>query len=427
MPRSRFRVTHLCNLVMCAAYIFILNSFFFSFSYMTNFCHFFRRLFFPTLQMASANTAIDHVYNFCRNTNRTFVELMAGSRAINLKGTVATSQYHQSCPGSFEQIKFQRYGALYDLNILRKSGLSIADADEFWRLRECGLLPKQSTYLPHGESPGGVLPGRDSCFQCNKQEGVEETVTLIDFETSERIGARNQMMCPFHSDAEQWYDVAVTDALVVETCCIRKEWMGKLRTPPKGKPAVEGPLDYVFSTPRFFATRFLESSGLAKSPAGYIGLQFRAEKMVKQWKHFDRFMDEVHAKVDKAIEENTVDGVKPRIFYACDFLDGGSLSYHPSGRAKVNLMKLPNKIGEKHGALIQLSAEKDLPEALAANNNMLIAATELIIMARAKAFIPLVPSGRFQGMVNSEHKTHALEGGNRDIPITILKPIKKMD
>jgi len=57
----------------------------------------------------------------------------------------------------------------------------------------------------------------------------------------------------------------------------------------------------------------------------------------------------------------------------------------------------------------------------------LIAATELIIMARAKAFIPLVPSGRFQGMVNSEHKTHALEGGNRDIPITILKPIKKMD
>lgn len=378
-------------------------------------------------QMASANTAIDHVYNFCRNTNRTFVELMAGSRAINLKGTVATSQYHQSCPGSFEQIKFQRYGALYDLNILRKSGLSIADADEFWRLRECGLLPKQSTYLPHGESPGGVLPGRDSCFQCNKQEGVEEIVTLIDFETSERIGARNQMMCPFHSDAEQWYDVAVTDALVVETCCIRKEWMGKLRTPPKGKPAVEGPLDYVFSTPRFFATRFLESSGLAKSPAGYIGLQFRAEKMVKQWKHFDRFMDEVHAKVDKAIEENTVDGVKPRIFYACDFLDGGSLSYHPSGRAKVNLMKLPNKIGEKHGALIQLSAEKDLPEALAANNNMLIAATELIIMARAKAFIPLVPSGRFQGMVNSEHKTHALEGGNRDIPITILKPIKKMD
>ena len=346
---------------------------------------------------------------------------MGGSRAYNTKGTVVKSQYHGSCPGSQEQIKYQRYGALYDLNIMRKSGLSIADADEFWRLRQCGLVPKKSKYLPFGDHPGGVTAGQDGCYQClepkgdNEKQGAEELGTMFNFVTNERIGARNQMMCPFHNDAMQWYDVALSDEPVVETCCIRKEWLGRLKPPP-GVPNIESAIDYVFSSPRFFATRFLESSGLSTNPAGYIGVQFRAEKIVKQWKHWDRFVNETHAKVDKVIADNTVDGIKPKIFFACDFL-GGSLSFHPNGKVIKNLLKLPNAFGDKHGGLVQLSAETDLPEAVAADNNMLIAATELIIMARAKAFIALVPSGRFQGMVNNEHKTHALEGGDRDIPV----------
>ena len=167
--------------------------------------------------MASANAAVEEAFKFCVRTNRTFVELMAGSRAVNWKGTVVTGQYHQSCPGSAQQIEFQRFGSLYDLNILRSFGIDIADADEFWRLRECGLLPKESTYFPQSY----VNPDHGSCSTCN-----DNSETYIDFVTSERIGARNQVMCPYHDDYEKWFDVALSDAPVVETCCIRKSALG---------------------------------------------------------------------------------------------------------------------------------------------------------------------------------------------------------
>jgi hypothetical protein len=351
--------------------------------------------------MASANAAIEHAFRFSIRTNRTFVELMAGSRAVNWKETVVTGQYHQSCPGSAQQIQYQRYGALYDLNVIRAAGVDIADADEFWRLRECGLLPKESAYMPH--SNANAEHGK--CFQCN-----DNNQTFMDFITSERIGARNQVMCPYHEDLEQWYAFALTDAPVVETCCIRKEVLGRIKVPETLPELKDWKLRLVFSAPRSFADRFMAKHDLT-SGAGYIGLQWRAEKMVREWKHYDVFVAKIHERVDAEIAKFTVNGIKPKIYFACDFVKGGSMSYRPSSRAVANLMKVVDEMKARHGVLISFSPEEDLPEAIISNNFMLIAATETLILARAQSFTPLVPSGRFQGMIKAEHHSHNLDGG----------------
>jgi hypothetical protein len=43
--------------------------------------------------------------------------------------------------------------------------------------------------------------------------------------------------------------------------------------------------------------------------------------------------------------------------------------------------------------------------------NIYVQATEVLILARAKEFVGIVPSGRFQGMIASEHKHHHLDRG----------------
>ena len=63
-------------------------------------------------------------------------------------------------------------------------------------------------------------------------------------------------------------------------------------------------------------------------------------------------------------------------------------------------------------SVITLDLASDMPEAVAAGNNMLIAATEMLILARAKEFVPLIPSGRFQGIIAAERRHRALDGGS---------------
>ena len=150
--------------------------------------------------------------------------MFAGSFARNLKNTNALNQYHSKCSAPTTEIKHQRLGAMYDLDVFRKGGLQIIDVDEFWKLRKCGLIPEASLYLP-----GSLAnPKSGTCHQCtdNKKGGL---ATVFDFTNSERIGARNQAICGGGDHIATWHKHAMSDAPVIETCCVRKEAMKKMR------------------------------------------------------------------------------------------------------------------------------------------------------------------------------------------------------
>ena len=334
--------------------------------------------------------------------------MFAGSWGRNLKaGTTAKNQYHFKCPASAAQIQHQRLASMYDLGSLRKDGLQIIDVDEFWKLRRCGLIPKESTYLEGSLAKGTPdNPDAKSCFMCD-DDGEGGLKTTFHFTNSERFGARNQAICGMGAHISTWHKAALSDAPVIETCCIRKEAMKKLKAPP-GTPAA-APVRLVFSEPRFYADRFLEKHGIANG-AGYIGVQFRAEKLTREFKHWERYKNYTRDLVADSVKKHTLaDGTRPKVYLACDFSEGGSSSFRPNGRAKSTMMQIFHQITD-HYDTVFFSPKADLPEALEANNHMLIAGTELLILARGKDFIPLVTSGRYQSMVMREHKTHSLDG-----------------
>jgi hypothetical protein len=252
---------------------------------------------------------------------------------------------------------------VYDLDLLRASGVDIIEAQEFWKLRECGLLTQTSTFLPGGSK----LDHMSACFTC------EEGQTVFDFYTAERIGARNQGMCPYNDNMENWYSVALSEDPVVEVCCIRKESLKRIPIPDFLKKVKDVKLGWGFSKPRKFATRFVKSKGLADG-AGYIGIQWRAEKMTRQWKHWDEFVNQTIARIKVEVDKHTTaDGVAPKLYFASDFSKGGSMSYHPQGRALRVLLKVVNQIEDTFGKLVTFSPDEDLPEAIEANNFMMIA------------------------------------------------------
>lgn len=61
-----------------------------------------------------------------------------------------------------------------------------------------------------------------------------------------------------------------------------------------------------------------------------------------------------------------------QVYLACDFLEGGSSSFHPHGRARKTFMQVVEPLKKEYDVVF-FSPKIDLPEAIESNNHMLIA------------------------------------------------------
>lgn len=340
-------------------------------------------------QMGSGLKAVVALLTFARASNLTLVEPATGSAAAN-------SNFHSMCPTSPAIARFQTLGSVYNLDRLALAGFRVLPLTAFWGLERCGVLPSR-TVLP------GSWDSNGTCFTC---EGPAGNQTVFQHINAGRIHAGNRVMCGGKPEQNQWANIARglgSSPAFLDACCVRKNDGASSGHFTNGismraQPAV--PLE--FSFPREYASRFIEEHGLAD---GFVGVHWRSEKdrgWLKQGvaNTATRFIGMIRA----ALTAHN----KTKIFVAVDFVGTGSTTHNPSPKLMVALNEVLDMVSAAF-LTTRFIPDIDFPEAVAAQNNMLIAATEATILFRATQFVPLKRSGSFVNLILNERERHSLD------------------
>eukprot|EP00035_Acanthoeca_spectabilis_P024131 m.452465 g.452465 ORF g.452465 m.452465 type:complete len:430 (-) comp20332_c0_seq1:9-1298(-) len=340
-------------------------------------------------QMGSGLKAVIALLRFAHAQNLTLVEPACGSAAAN-------SNFHTTCPASPDLMQFQVLGSVYNLEKLAQAGFRILPLQTYWELERCGAIP-----------PRVLLPGswdnNGTCFSC---EGSEKNITVFRHVNANRIHAGNRVMCGGQPVQKNWTNIVQNldpGPAFFEACCIRKNdgaSIGHFTNGMNMKKVPIPPLE--FSLPRLFASRFIDRHNLT---SGYVGVHWRSEKDHGWMK---KGVDSTAARFVELIDAALRKSKLTKIFIAVDFLGTGSTTHNPNAKALAHLIAVVDIVTNNFHS-VKFVPSLDFPDAVRANNNMLIAATEATILMRAAEFVPLKDGGSFVGLIKRERTAHVLD------------------